>query len=42
MDTREFVEKMNDMKEQEVNNKEQRGRGNPSAKLPTKQHGTQK
>lgn len=40
--THEFVEKMNENAEKSRRNKENNGKGMPSSKLPTKQHGTQK
>ncbi|MEX1028832.1 MAG: DUF4023 domain-containing protein [Paenibacillaceae bacterium] len=41
-DTNEFVEKMNDIKENDAKNKKQQGQGNPAVKLPNKQHSTNK
>lgn len=39
--THEFVEKVHDTQEKARKNKDSKGKG-PSAKLPTKQHGTNK
>ncbi|WP_084402834.1 DUF4023 domain-containing protein [Paenibacillus antarcticus] len=41
-DTHEFVEKLHDTQKKAARNKEHQGKGTPSQKLPTKQHGTQK
>lgn len=40
--THDFVEKMNENAEKACRNKENHGKGTPSDKLPTKQHGTKK
>ncbi|MFC0473392.1 DUF4023 domain-containing protein [Halalkalibacter kiskunsagensis] len=38
MDTHEFVEKLHDKQEKAEKNKKRQGNGNPSKKLPNKQH----
>lgn len=40
--THEFVEKLHDTQEKAARNKKHQGKGAPSQKLATKQHGTQK
>ena len=40
--THEFVEKLHDTQAKAAKNKEHQGKGTPSQRMPTKQHGTQK
>lgn len=40
--THEFVEKLHETQAKQELNKEHHGKGTPSDKLPTKQHGTKK
>lgn len=40
--THDFVEKIHDIQDKAERNKRQHGKGTPSEKLPTKQHGTKK
>lgn len=42
MDTHEYVEKLHDTQRKAEKNRQHQGKGTPSDKLPTKQHGTKK
>ncbi|XEC97233.1 DUF4023 family protein [Paenibacillus tarimensis] len=39
MDTKQFVDKINEIQQKDQKNREHSGKKTPSAKLPTKQHG---